>query len=153
MQLLLFYFIITTVGTLIFYFTKTIKDPTNYIFYGGINAIAISIFLVNNNFLTGQFTSERMRRLVIDLIVFIPIVSYYTGKYKSQQIYQNLKYKYSVSTKISPTTNLTTSPYTSDTLKFVGNTEKHFVFSDLKNSKILFVKSDIIDTLTLYDNK
>ncbi len=148
-----FYLLLTFLASLIFYLTKTYKDPYNYIVYGGINAIAISVFLVNNNFLAGQFTSERLRRLVIDLIVFFPVVSYYTGKYNSEQIYQNLKYKYSISTKISPTTNLTTSSYSSDTLKFVGNTEKHFVFTDLKNSKIFFIKADIIDTLTLYDKK
>jgi hypothetical protein len=152
-KLLIFYLIITTLATLIFYLTNTIKDPTNYVFYGGLNAIAISIFMVNSGFLAGQFTSERMRRLVIDLIVFIPIVSYYTGKYRSEQVYQNLKYKYSIKTNINPTTSLTTSSYSLDTLKFVGNTDKHFVFTDLKNSKILFVKSDIVDTLILYDKK
>ena len=41
----------------------------------------------------------------------------------------------------------------SDTLKFIGNTEKHFVFTDLNNAKVLFIKSDNIDTLILYDNK
>ena len=148
--LLLFYFIANSIMFLIFYLTKTFSDPTNYILYGGINAITISIFLVNNGFLSRQFEAERVRRLIIDLIVFIPIVSYYTGKYRSEQIYQNLKYLYTVKTFSKSTTN-PVALY--DTLKFIGNTEKHFVFTDLKNSKILFIKSDKVDTLTLFDKK
>lgn len=144
------YLLLSFFAALIFYLTKTYNDPYNYIIYGGINAIAFSVFLINNGFLAGQFYSERMRRLIIDLIVFFPVVSYYTGKYNSEQIYQNLKYKYSITTITDPTTNLNTS---SDTLKFIGKTESHFAFTDLKNAKILFVKSDIVDTLTLFDKK
>lgn len=151
--LLGFYLLLTFLAALIFYLTKTYKDPYNYIVYGGINAIAFSIFLVNNGFLSEQFTSERLRRLVIDLIVFFPVVSYYTGKYQSEQIYQNLKYKYTINTKTNPTINLSQPSYSADTLKFIGNTEKHFVFTDLKNSKTFFIKADIVDTLTLYDKK
>lgn len=141
------YLFFTFLAAFIFYITKTFNKPYNFIIYGLVNAIFLSILLVNNDFLVGQFTSERVRRLVIDLIVFLPIVSYYTGRYNSEEIYQNLKYKYSVTTITNPTTNLSES---SDTLKFIGKTENHFVFTDLKNVKIVFVKSDVIDTLAFF---
>ena len=149
MQLLLFYSLLTIIVTVIFYLTKTTKEPINFLIYAGINGIFASIFLINNKFLIGQFTSERMRRLAIDLIVFIPIVSFYTGKYKSELIYQNIEYKYSiVPNKISNSPNSG-----SDTLKFIGNTEKHFVFTDLQNTKAIFIKADNIDTLIFYNKK
>ena len=118
--------------------------------FGLFNALLPSIYLINNGFLIGQFTSESARRLAIDLIVFIPVVAYYTGKYKSELIHQNLQYKYSINTHIDSTVIRDTS---SDTLKFIGNTENHFVFTDLNNVKIFFIKSDNIDTLILYDKK
>jgi hypothetical protein len=118
--------------------------------FGLINAVFPSIFLVNNQFLTGQFASERIRRLAIDLIVFIPVIAFYTGKYKSELIYQNLEYKYCININTNPQI---TPQILSDTLKFIGITEKHFLFTDLKNSKIIFLKSDNVNTLILYDKK
>ena len=43
-KLLIFYFAANVLASLLFYLTKTTKDPTNFIIYGGLNAIAISIF-------------------------------------------------------------------------------------------------------------
>lgn len=149
MTLLFFYFAIFLLITIIFSLTKY-KSPDNLIWYGFLNALFPSIYLSNNNFLKDQFPSERARRLAIDLIVFIPVVAFYTGKYKSQLIYQNLQYKYSIKANTDNNTIRSTS---SDTLKFIGNTEKHFVFTDFKNTKTLFVKSENIDTLILYEKK
>ena len=147
--LLIIYLTSVFLVAIIIYLTKY-KAPDNLMWFGLLNALFPSIFLINNDFLKGQFTSERTRRFAIDLIVFIPVVAFYTGKYKSQLIYQNLQYKYSINAHIDKTIIRSTS---SDTLKFIGNTEKHFVFTDLKNEKVLFIKSDNIDTLTLYDKK
>ena len=148
-KLLIFYFGAVILLSLVFYFTKY-TSPERFLWYGLLNALFPSIYLTNNGFLVGQFTSERVRRLVIDLIIFIPVVSFYTGKYKSEIIYQNLQYKYSINTHIDSTIIRNTS---SDTLKFIGNTEKHFIFSDLKNTKTFFIKSDNIDTLILCNKK
>lgn len=149
MALLISYFIAMCLVALILYFTNY-KSPDKLMWFGLLNAIFPSAYLTNNGFLKGQFLSERARRLAIDLIVFIPVVSYYTGKYKSELIYQNSQYKYSINTNIDSTIIRNTSP---DTLKFIGNTEKHFVFTDLNNAKVFFIKSDNIDTLVLYDKK
>jgi hypothetical protein len=149
MTLLIGYFSSVILVAIIIYFTKY-KSPDKLMWFGIINALFPSIYLINNGFLKGQFTSERVRRLAIDLIVFIPVVAYYTGKYKSEIIYKNLQYKYSINKKIG---NSIIRSKSSDTLKFIGNTEKHFVFADLNNTKVLFVKSDNVDTLILYEKK
>ncbi|MEO6136975.1 MAG: hypothetical protein ABIP35_17610 [Ginsengibacter sp.] len=149
MTLLIAYFVAICAVATIIYLTKY-KSPDKLMWFGLLNALFPSIYLINNNFLKGQFISERARRLAIDLIVFIPVVAYYTGKYKSELIYQNLQYKYSVNTHID---NNILRNSSSDTLKFVGNTEKHFVFTDLNNIRIYFIKSDNIDTLILYEKK
>lgn len=130
--------------------TNTMQDPYHWVWTGIIYSTFPSVLIANNGFLANQFTSNNSRRFVIDLIVFLPVFSYCAGKFQSKTIQQNLKYKYTITANNSATRSLTTS---SDTLKLLGNAEKHFIFSDLKNSKIFFIKSDIIDTLTLYDKK
>ena len=147
--LLVSYVIASLLVAIIFYLIKY-KSPDRLVWFGLLNALFPSIYLINNGFLKGQFISERARRLAIDLIVFIPVVAYYTGKYKSELIYQNLQYKYSINADLDNNIIRSTS---SDTLKFIGNTEKHFVFTDLSNSKIFFIKSDNVDTLIFYDKK
>jgi hypothetical protein len=149
MTLLISYLIASIIVAIILYLTKY-KSPDKLMWFGLLNALFPSIYLINNGFLKGQFISERARRLAIDLIVFIPVVAYYTGKYKSELIYQNLQYKYSINTNID-SNMISSTP--SDTLKFIGNTEKHFVYTDLNNSKIFFIKSDNIDTIILYYKK
>jgi hypothetical protein len=149
-KLLIFYLGSNLLIALILYFTKDKSPFDRNIWFGFVNAIVPSIYLINNGFLTGFFSSEKIRKYIIDLIVFIPVVSYYTGKYESEVIYQNLKYKYCVNVKIDTSNKLST---TNDTIKFIGNMEKYFVFSDFKNSRIIFIKSDKIDTLILYDKK
>ena len=149
LTLFLAYLFSSLLLTIIFSLIKY-THPSKFIFFGLLNALFPSIFLINNNYLSGQFPSERFRRLAIDLIVFIPVVAYYTGKYKSELIYQNLQYKYSINAHIDSTVIRNTS---SDTLKFIGNTEKHFVFIDKNNEKTFFIKSDNIDALIFYDKK
>ena len=149
MTLLIAYSVVMFSLSIIFYLTKY-HSPEKWMWFGLFNALLPSIYLINNGFLVGQFISESARRLAIDLIVFIPVVAYYTGKYKSELIQQNIQYKYSINTHIDSTIIRNTS---SDTLKFIGNNEKHFFFTDLNNTKIFFIKSDNIDTLILYDKK
>ncbi|SKB40660.1 hypothetical protein [Daejeonella lutea] len=150
LTLLILYFSGKLVALFLFYLTNTTKDPTNFIIYGALDAIFVSIFLVNNNFLRDQFMSERLRRFAIDLIVFIPIVSYYSGKYSSEIIYQNIKYRYSVNQNKS---SADSTHITNDTLKFIGKAENHLVFTDLKNTKIVMVRTEGVDTITFFIKK
>ena len=148
-RIFLVYFLFVTILAVVFYLIDY-DSPDRVIWFGLLNALFPSIYLSNIGFLSSNFTSEKARRLTIDLIVFIPVVAYYTGKYQSELVYQNLEYKYT--TKVISVNN-TPRKTSSDTLKFIGHTESSFVFTDLKNSKTLYIKSDNIDTLILYDKK
>jgi hypothetical protein len=36
-------------------------------------------------------------------------------------------------------------------MKLLGSTDKHFIFSDLRNSKTVFIKAEGLDTLTFQE--
>lgn len=125
-----------------------IYNPDKYCFYCLVVYLVIIIYLINNNVFNSYFISENKRRFTICITVAIPLVSYYSGKYDSAEIYQNLKYKYTLN--VGQTPNLVQSI---DTLKFLGVTDKNYIYTDLKNSKIILLKSDNINSLTLYQKK
>lgn len=89
--------------------------------------------------------NARIRKYAIWILVYIPIFSFAAGKYQSQLIQQNLKYKYTIRQKAIPNSN----SYTIDTLKFIGNTDKQVFLTDLNNSTIFILRADNIDTLIL----
>lgn len=120
-------------------------NPEKYYAQGFMFYFAIVIYLINNNVFVSYFRSEEYRRITIFFIVALPIISYYSGKYDSAEIFQNLKYKYTLNVGQPP--NLVQSI---DTLKFLGVTDKNYIYTDLKNSKIILLKSDNINSLTLY---
>jgi hypothetical protein len=126
------------------------KDPYVNVFFAFINVIVISIYIINTNFLKQFFSSEILRRYAINFIVFIPVFSYYTGKYQSEQVYQNLKYKYVINPSKYPINN---ALVTSDTLKFLGNSDQFFIFSDLNNSSQIFISKNDLHTLIMFDKK
>ncbi|HXD92326.1 MAG TPA: hypothetical protein VNX01_03895 [Bacteroidia bacterium] len=107
-------------GALIFYCMKWLKDPSTYILVAGFIFLFVSAFVANNDFLADQFENENLRRFVIDLIIIMPIISWFGGLYQSSVIYQNRTYTYTTQHNKNVTTNLTMN---SDTLKFLGNTD------------------------------
>lgn len=147
-QVLLIFFGLQIIVTGIYYFTKSFKSPEFWIAQGFVYFILFTVLLTNNNFLSNQFSSETLRRFAIDIIVAFPVFSYCAGKVEATKIFENISYKYCIQSKVGIAPN---QPMMLDTLKYIGNTDKHFVFTDLKNSKVIFVKSDSPDTLILYD--
>lgn len=89
--------------------------------------------------------NARIRKYAIWILVYIPIFSFASGKYQSQLIQQNIKYKYTIRQKEI----LNSNSYTIDTLKFIGNTDKQVFLTDLNNSTIFILRADNIDTLIL----
>lgn len=83
--------------------------------------------------------------LLIKILVFIPIFSFVAGKYQSELIQKNVKYKYAISQK----TNANNKLEKIDTLKLIGNSDNQYFFTDLKNLNIYIIRSEIIDTLIL----
>ena len=113
--------------------------------FGFLISIVPSLLLDRLGLFQNTFSNDIIRHHIIRLIIYIPAFSFAAGKYHSSLIQQKLKYKYTISQKAIPNTN----SFKSDTLKLIGNTDKQYFFTDLNNSTIYILRSDIIDTLVL----
>jgi hypothetical protein len=100
------------------------------------------------NILFGLLDTERLiskeievyidKEFLLMLLIYLPCFSIATAIQDAYKIITNKSYKYSV-TKSNNTDNSGTN---NDTLKFIGMSEQNFLFTDLKNQKIYFIKSD-----------
>ena len=138
-----------TIYFVLFFLTNLKKDPYRFLVFGFNIASFIAAIFISKRIFIKYFTSYLTYLIFIDIIIFLPIFSFYIGQYESYQIKDNFKYKYAINKKTDPTNNLIVN----DTIKFIGNTEKNIVFTDLKNERILFIKNENIDTLVLFDKK
>lgn len=124
-------------------------NSNTWIIWGIIVAMPPFIYLtLNTSFLSEEIKDESTRSHIIQLLVNFIILSFATGKYDSAIIKENLKYKYTIQKTTSDT-----SSHNNKIIKLLGNTEKHFIFSNLNNDSIFMIKSDNIDTLILLDKK
>lgn len=127
---------------LILYF---IDNVYLWFIWAGVTGIVPVTFFDRIEIFHDYIENARIRKYAIWILVYIPIFSFASGKYQSQLIQQNLKYKYTIRQKAIPNSN----SYTIDTLKFIGNTDKQVFLSDLNNSTIFILRTDNIDTLIL----
>lgn len=106
----------------------------------------VPVTVIDRNEIFHEFIeNNKLRKYTIWILVYIPIFSFASGKYQSQLIHKNLKYKYTVRQKAIPNSD----SYTVDTLKFIGNTGRQVFFTDINNSTIFILRADNIDTLIL----
>ena len=73
-------------------------------------------------------------------LIFIPLICYVAAKVNSENILQNVEYKFTIRD----------DGYSTDTLKYIGNSGTHFIFTDLHNKKVILLK---LDSVTLYNKK
>lgn len=120
---------------------------TTYIWFifGFLVASVPAVLLDRSGLFENTFSNETIRHHIIRLLIYIPAFSFAAGKYHSDLIQQNKKYKYTISQKVIPNSD----SLTIDTLKLFGNTDQQYFFTDLKNSTIFILRSDKIDTLVL----
>ena len=113
--------------------------------FGTFASVPPAIILYNSDILIGTVKSLKLRYLMFQILVYLPVFAYATGKYEGETIFRNSKYKY--------IEKLSKNKLKVDTLKFLGNTDKYFILSNLKNSEIIYLKSDKIDTLIVKTKK
>jgi hypothetical protein len=122
--------------------------------YGNVNrwlpwaiiaGIAPMIFLDRIGLWSNDFDDSKLRIHAIRIFVFLPILSFASGKYQSELIYQNIQYQYITSDTIVPYWNSSTV----DTLKYLGNVDQYILLTDFNNSKIVFVRNDKLDVFQL----
>ena len=87
----------------------------------------------------------KVRLNILRVIVFVPALSFAAGKNNSELIQKNIKYKYTIAEHVIENKMVSKT----DTLKLIGNSDQQYFFTDLKNSFILIIKADKVDTLIL----
>lgn len=113
--------------------------------FGTLASVPPAIILHNSEILSGFAKNLKIRFLIFQILVYLPVFAFATGKYESETIFRNGKYKY--------IEKLSKNKSKVDTLKVLGMTDKYIVLSNLKNSEIIFLKSDKIDTLIVKTKK
>jgi hypothetical protein len=123
------------------------RQMTTYTWFmfGFLISIVPAVLLDRLGLFENTFSNDTIRHHIIRLLIYIPAFSFAAGKYHSSLVQQNIKYKYTINQKVIPNSN----SLTIDTLKLIGNTDKQYFFTDLKNSTTYILRSDIIDTLVL----
>jgi hypothetical protein len=78
------------------------------------------------------------KEYLLMLLVYFPCFSVATAVQDADNILTNKSYKYTISRYSTTAPNEPSI----DTLKFIGMTDQTYLFTDLKNYKILFIKTD-----------
>ena len=125
---------------LIFYFDINPYRWNNWVIF---TSIPIWIFLINQPSVIDTIPDNRLRLICIQSAIYLPLFCFATGKKDSEIIHKNIRFKYSIRASKSDTTTIK-----SDTLKFIGCSSQNVFFTDLKNSTIFILNSNI-DTLIL----
>lgn len=123
------------------------RQMTTYTWFifGFLIASVPAVLLDRAGLFENTFSNETIRHHVIRLLIYIPAFSFAAGKYHSDLVRQNKKYKYSICQKVISNSD----SLAIDTLKLIGNTDQQYFFTDLKNSAVYILRSDKIDTLIL----
>ena len=131
------------------FFILSLDFEYKWFIWAIIASFPLSIIFDDDKILNGVIADRNQRKSATLFIILLPFLSFSTGKYQSEQIQNNSKYRYSIRRNINPVNN----QILTDTVKYLGNTERNFIFTDLKNTTIFIIKSDNIDTLVLMDKK
>lgn len=119
-----------------------------WLIWGTVISLVPYLFLDRVGFLNSIFSNNSIRQFVIRILIYIPAFSFAAGKYESELIYRNIKYKYIIKATPVPMSN----SFTIDTIKLIGISDKYFFTTDLTNSNILLMRSDNFDTLRLHQH-
>jgi hypothetical protein len=122
-----------------------IGTANRWLFWSFIVGTVPMLFLDRIGLWLNEFEDSKLRIHAIRIFVFLPILSFASGKYQSELIFKNFQYQYTTSDTILP---FTLSPKI-DTLKFLGNPEQYIILTDLNNSKIIFLNKEKLEVFEL----
>ena len=111
-----------------------------------------------------EFKITINKKIIIYMILYFPLSTIGTAIVDSTNIYSNKEYMYSLIIKNNTqhkTVNITDkrkdhlsrekryslNEYKIDTIKYLGRNNDSFIFTDLKNIKIFFIKNDTIELI------
>ena len=145
-KLFLFIILVSFVAWIfLIFFILSFKFEYKWFIWAYVASFPLFMVIGEDKILTKVISDRNYRIVIADFIIYLPFLAFASGKYKSEQIQNNSKYTYSTRSHINPVNNLIFM----DTIKYLGNTDKNFIFTDLNNKSIFIIKSDNIDTLIL----
>lgn len=109
-----------------------------WIFWGFWASFVPIVMIDRSGLLNTIVTNHYYRIQVIRLLVIIPVFSFAAGKYHSELISKNIRYRYTVDAK-------------GDTLKLIGQTDRQTFMQHLRSSTLFIINADKVDTLTLQE--
>lgn len=114
-------------------------------YYIAAYMVANLIYMVVNvdKIFDRSFNTYFDKSLLFMVMLYFPAFSIATAAQDADTILSNKSYKYSINQSTIAPNNILIK----DTIKFIGLTDDNFIFTDLKNSKIIFLKKD---SMTLY---
>lgn len=138
-------FIVTILWMFLVIFLYRYGQSTRWLIWGMVVSVTPFLLLDKAGLFKNLFSNNSLRQFVIRILIYIPAFSFAAGKYESEMIYKNVKYKYITKAVIEPMS----ISFTIDTIKLIGIADQYLFMTDLNNSKILLIRSDNIDTLRL----
>jgi hypothetical protein len=110
----------------------------NYKAYAMIGGMILYIFTDINFIFAKDFNPKLDKRFLLMVMIYFPLICIAEAFADGDKIINNKAYKFAIISQNTETTK------TSDTLKLVGISNEKFIFTNLKNEIIYFIKSDTI---------
>lgn len=121
----------------------------NYILpYSFIISLVIEILIFKYANLPEYLTNKAYKKWFLFVLIYLPLLSYFSGVENAQTIKLNKNYSYII---CSESLNKYVKKYSR--LKYLGSTDKEHIFSSLNNKSLFMFKIEKVDTLILYYQK
>lgn len=108
-------------------------------------SVVPSLFIDRTGVLNKTIVNSKLRVRLIKSIMFTISFSFGAGKYNSQLIYNNIKYKYIIQ-KVDATQK-------ADTLKLIAMVNEKIFLTDMKNKQTIICSYNKFDSIVLYHQK
>ena len=99
-----------------------------------------------------QFDNNIIRLWAIRIMIYIPVFSFCAAKINSETIYENIRYEYVSGKNITDYISKVPIRET-DTLKYLGMTDKYLHFTTPDNEEKYFVKKDKLDYIRILKHR
>lgn len=117
------------------------QSPYKWFLLAYFSGLLPSLMLDHMGFLAQRFSDNNIRINLIRLLVYIPLFSFASGKYNSENIHANLKYQFIASKKKDMGKEIC------DTTKIIGITEKYVFLCNMKNENLTMIRIEKMDTI------
>lgn len=130
------------------YFFYDYGNVYRWIIWAFIFSVVPTTFLDRLGLWNDYFENKSIRLWVIRILIYIPVFSFSAGKINSETIYENINFEYVSGMNIKNYVDKLPINET-DTLKYLGMTDKYLHFITKDNKEKYFIMRDKIDYIKL----